>query len=170
MEGRDFLTGRVPPRTHVFASRDRCDETEDLVRAVRDDRFKLIRNHDSQRSYAGRNDYTRRAFLEERLLLEARDAGTLTPVQAIWLAGEKPQWEFYDLDVDPLELVNRYGDPSCADDIARLKLLLETWTTRTDAANPATERLEHIVPEKAHEQVRAQREAERAAAPVVGAQ
>lgn len=30
------------------------------------------------------------------------------------------QWEFYDLETDPEELDNRYGDPAYATDIARL--------------------------------------------------
>ena len=34
------------------------------------------------------------------------------------------EWEFYDLDADPDELDNRYGDEKYADDIARLKVEL----------------------------------------------
>lgn len=32
-----------------------------------------------------------------------------------------PQWEFYDLQSDPLEMKNRYNDPSCARTINKLK-------------------------------------------------
>jgi arylsulfatase A-like enzyme len=45
MQGQAFLGGqRKPPRKYVFATRDRYDESYDMVRAVRDARFKYIRN------------------------------------------------------------------------------------------------------------------------------
>ncbi|WP_425504428.1 sulfatase/phosphatase domain-containing protein [Ruficoccus amylovorans] len=31
------------------------------------------------------------------------------------------EWEFYDLETDPSEMHNRYGEAACADQIARLK-------------------------------------------------
>jgi len=62
MEGRDFLFGTAPPREYVFASRDRCDETEDRVRAVRSQRYKLIKNLRPELAWVGRNVYTRGAL------------------------------------------------------------------------------------------------------------
>ena len=45
LQGRAFLgPAEAPPREYVYASRDRYDESYDYVRAVRDRRFKYIRN------------------------------------------------------------------------------------------------------------------------------
>ena len=157
MEGRDFLAPDVEPRSHIFASRDRCDETEDRVRAVRTDRYKLIRNYHPERAYIGRNDYTRGSFLEVRQLLAMRDAGELSPTQQLWCALTKPEWELYDLDTDPLELHNLDGNPSLAEETERLRALLDAWIADTEANNPYPERMNTIVPEKAHRQVAEQR-------------
>jgi len=45
MHGQPFLGPKAKPRDYVFATRDRHDEAYDMVRAVRDKRFKYIRNY-----------------------------------------------------------------------------------------------------------------------------
>ncbi len=45
MQGRNVLASDYAPRDAVFAARDRCDETIDHIRSVRDARFKYIRNY-----------------------------------------------------------------------------------------------------------------------------
>lgn len=46
--------------------------------------------------------------------------------------------EFYDLDVDPLELDNRIADPSCDSAVARLKDRLLNWYLETSDIVPRT--------------------------------
>ena len=51
MQGRAvFGPHRDEPREYVFAHRDRMDETYDLIRAVRDKRYKYVRNFFPERS------------------------------------------------------------------------------------------------------------------------
>ncbi len=58
MQGRPFLGEHdTPPRDYVFAHRDRMDETYDIIRAVRDKRFKYIRNFEPHKPYAQRINY-----------------------------------------------------------------------------------------------------------------
>jgi len=159
MEGRDFLFGTAPPREHVFASRDRCDETEDRVRAIRSRRFKLIRNFHPELPWVGRNEYTRGAFPSVLELLMRKERGELTPVQARLLAEHKPELELYDLEKDPLELVNVVEDPAYAAELERHRALLDAWIAKTDANNPFPEELGTIVPPKARQQVIEQRAA-----------
>ena len=40
VQGRDFLAADYKPRKFVFAARDRCDETVDILRCVRDSHYK----------------------------------------------------------------------------------------------------------------------------------
>ena len=43
-QGRDFLASAATPRAHIFAARDRMDESTDRMRAVRTPQWKYIRN------------------------------------------------------------------------------------------------------------------------------
>ena len=46
IQGQAFLgSQKAKPREYIFAARDRMDEAYDLIRAVRDKRFKYIRNY-----------------------------------------------------------------------------------------------------------------------------
>ena len=50
-----------------------------------------------------------------------------------------PGWELYDIEADPLETTNRYGDPAYADDVKALKAELDRLKERsgdTDEAYP----------------------------------
>ena len=46
MQGMPFLgSSRPPPREYVYGFRDRMDERYDMIRSVRDKRYKYIRNY-----------------------------------------------------------------------------------------------------------------------------
>lgn len=53
----------------------------------------------------------------------------------LWRAGRlkeaHPEFEFYDLETDPLEKVDRHGDPACAETERDLHDRLRAWMTRT---------------------------------------
>src|SRR5262249_9021300 len=57
MQGRSFLGENIKERKYVFAARDRMDETYDRIRAVRDTRWKYIRNFYPELPYAQHLDY-----------------------------------------------------------------------------------------------------------------
>ncbi len=152
MEGSNFLDP-AERRSHVFASRDRCDETEERIRAVRDERFKLIWNLRPDLSYLGRNHYTMRSFSEEAELFRRAASGELTSEQATMLRSTKPVWELFDCEADPLELHNLAEDPLYTEDLRRLQRLLLAWVAETDANNPFPEAMATISPDSAHQAV-----------------
>ena len=45
---------------------------------------------------------------------------------------DPPEWELYDLQVDPVEFHNRAGDADLGDVESRLKLKLAQWQAQTD--------------------------------------
>ena len=46
IQGRAFLgSQKTKPREYIYAARDRMDEAYDLIRAVRDKRYKYVRNY-----------------------------------------------------------------------------------------------------------------------------
>ncbi len=127
MHGR-VLLGRdaQPEPRYVYAARDRMDEQSDTVRAVRDRRFKYIRNRHPERPYvrdlAFRDQMPMMQELR-RLAAEQRLEGAPT----LWFRARRDPEELYDTEVDPHELRNLAGDPSFAAVLARMRAELDRW-------------------------------------------
>lgn len=139
-QGQAFLgDGDEGPRRYVHAAADRFDETTDAVRAVRDQRFKYLRNLRPDQGY-----YLPLAYREQmasmQSLLAGRDAGTLTEAQAQWFRADKPQEELFDVARDPHELVNLAGDPEYASVLAGLRNEYELWSARIEDTGLLPER------------------------------
>ena len=134
------LRGSGPPgREAVFAEANWHDY-EQFTRAVRTDRFKLVRNYYWDRPLwhpaDSVNSITWQAFRE----LDA--AGRLTPAQTYLMRPERPFEELYDLARDPDELTNVGGDPAYRDELARLRTRLDNWRVETDDRMPDERRLD----------------------------
>ena len=116
------------PRAYIHSAADRFDEAYDMIRAVRDHRFKYLRNFQTDRPY-----YLPLGFREQmpimKELLRIRDAGELSTEQSQWFRTTKPQEELFDTQVDPFELNNIAGDPQYADKLAELRTEAERWMT-----------------------------------------
>ena len=146
MQGRDFAPPTDDaPRDYVFASLDRMDTVQNLRRAVRDDRYKLIWNGLKDRAY-----FTPLPFRDIQPSMQAlwagHEAGTLPPAAAA-LFEPLPTWQLYDTDADPDEAVNLAGDPDYAAVEARLRRALADWRARIgDEPVPETEMIEAMWP------------------------
>ncbi len=99
MHGQPFLGENQPaPRKYVHAARDRIDERYDMVRMVRDDRYRYMRTYmpwyPTLRliNYAENN-----AIRQEMRRLFAE--GTLQPEAAQFLAPTRPYEQLYDTHV-----------------------------------------------------------------------
>ncbi len=127
-QGRSFLDPGNPPRSYVFASRDRIDETTDRQRAVRDDRFKYIRSWVPDLP-GGHPASFRENQDGLRALLRARDAGQLNEDQMRWF--EPPGEErLFDLTTDPWELHDVSPDPAQRDTLERMRGAYAEWRAR----------------------------------------
>jgi hypothetical protein len=127
MQGHAFLGPRkARPREYVFAARDRMDEAYDLIRAVRDKRFKYIRNY---MWYVWRAQDIRymneMPTMQEMRRLHAE--GKLDGPQKQYFEPIKPIEELYDVVADPHEVRNLAGDPACAEVLERLRRAHEEW-------------------------------------------
>jgi hypothetical protein len=120
LHGSDFLMG--PARQYVFAARDRMDEQDDRVRAVRDARFKYLRYYYPGTPGAVHIDYRDQQPIMAALW-QAHAAGTLPPAAAQWFA-PRPEEALYDLLADPHELENLAADPAFAAVLARMRQAL----------------------------------------------
>jgi len=106
-------------RDYVFAGSDRLDTEYDRIRAVRDGRYKLLRNYNPDKTYYLDIAY-RTNIPAMRSLLRGHDAGTLTESQGQWFRPTKDSIELFDTYSDPHELKNLADNPAYAKTRQRL--------------------------------------------------
>lgn len=128
LDGQAFLGAyQAPePRAYIHAAADRFDGFTDAIRAVRDPRFKYIRNYRPEQGYYLPVVYRER-IPTMRELLRMRDSGTLNEYQAQWFRESKPREELFDCENDPHELHNLAEDPAYAEKLAELQTEMDRW-------------------------------------------
>ena len=128
MQGQAFegTFKAATPRTFIHGHGDRFDESVDLIRAVRNKRFKYLKNFHPDRPY-----YLPLAYREKmevmQELLRMREAGELDENQALWFRETKVEEELFDTENDPHELNNIASDPAYAEILATLRAECERW-------------------------------------------
>jgi uncharacterized sulfatase len=132
MQGQVILgPEKAPAREYIFAARDRMDETYDMIRAVRDKRFKYIRNYRPELPYAQHIEYMDLMPTMQEWRRFASE-GELDGAPAIFFRTEKPREELYDTVADPHEIANLADDPKYAVLLERLRAVHEIWMRDTD--------------------------------------
>ncbi|GHB65373.1 sulfatase-like hydrolase/transferase [Persicitalea jodogahamensis] len=113
MGGKAFLgTQNASEREYAHAFRGRMDERIDLVRSVRDKKYRYIRNYMPHKIYGQYIEYLWRAP-SMGSWEAAYKAGTLNDVQKkFWET--KPVEELFDVEADPHNVNNLAGDPKYA--------------------------------------------------------
>ena len=147
MEGRIFLGDRCEPaRDYIFSHRDRCDMTVFRLRAVRDARYRYIRNFTPWVPFLAFNDYKTRQYPVWTLLTKLYAEGKLTPPQAFLCQPSMPEEELYDLEADPWELTNlaRSTQPVHQATLKKLRGVLEKWLDETNDKGRRMETLEEL--------------------------
>lgn len=130
MMGRTWLGDAAQPRQYVHCIRDRMDERYDMVRAVRDERFRYIRNYMPFLPYDQYMNTAEQSPVKQALHQAVRE-GSLPPGAAWMTRGTKPIEELYDLDSDPHELNNLAGQSSHRETLERLRAAHEAWRARS---------------------------------------
>ncbi len=113
-------------RKYIHAAGDRFDEYYDMIRAVRDKRFKYLRNFYPERGYYLPLDY-RENMASMQEMLRMRDEGKLDEVQMQWFRSSKPEEELFDTWNDPHELNNLAWNPAYAEKLTELRGECERW-------------------------------------------
>jgi arylsulfatase A-like enzyme len=135
MQGRDLFAKSPPSRTHVFAARDRCDETTENLRSVRTERFLYVRNGHPLRPHLQPNAYKDGKDILIALRA-AHAAGTLPSVsEDLLFSPTRAPEELYDTLIDPYQLTNLATNPQFKSTLEQHhQLLTETLTTTRDPA------------------------------------
>jgi len=131
IQGQPFLGANLPaPRDYVYGARDRMDERYDIIRMVRDRRFKYIRNYEPLKTfYQYMNTPETGATMKE--LRQLHEQGKLGEAAEYYFSPTKPVEELYDTASDPHELKNLADSP---DHQARLKKMRSAhlnWVVQT---------------------------------------
>ena len=129
MQGMPTLFAPSATREYVYAAKDRLDEFEFRERAVRDGRYKYIRNYLPDEPGATHLAYRDRLGIMQELWLYLEE-GQLSPAQSRWFE-DRPAEELYDTWEDPHELVNLAGEAEHAETLARLRVALDDWLADT---------------------------------------
>ena len=131
MQGRAFLGPDLSsPRQYVFGCRDRMDDRYDIIRMVRDKKYRYIRNYEPYKEYYQYiNTSEKSVVMKElrRLKKEGKAQGAL----GIFLADTKPIEELYDLEKDPHEINNLAEDPSYRPILNRMAQVHFDWMIST---------------------------------------
>lgn len=129
LQGNAFLGKQktVDPE-YAYMFRGRMDERYDMCRAVRDQKYRYIRNYMPYRIYGQRLEYLFRAP-SIRSWKEAYENGECNAAQsAFWNA--KPVEELYDTENDPWEVNNLANDPKYKEVLERMRAANKDWVTR----------------------------------------
>ena len=96
MQGQAFLGAKkCPPRKYIYAARDRMDPAPETIRAVRDHRFKYVRNYRPDLPYIGFIPYRDRAA-GMKSLLQLIDQKQLGPRH--WqFSSQKNHWKSFTI-------------------------------------------------------------------------
>ncbi|MEP0366329.1 MAG: sulfatase [Cyclobacteriaceae bacterium] len=129
MQGNNFMD--ADPRDYIYAARDRCDESDERVRAVRGKRYKYIRNYKPELPYMQPNKYKQAYYPMWMLMQELADKGQLNQDQLKFLQPGKPVEELYDVIADPHELHNLASSAEHIATLNKMRDLLDDWVIDT---------------------------------------
>jgi uncharacterized sulfatase len=131
MHGQPFLGSNCPtPRKYVYGARDRMDERYDIIRAVRDHRYKYIRNYEPFKTYYQYMN-TPESGATMREIRKVQKQGNASAQVAKFLEPEKAIEELYDTKNDPHEMNNLANDPEYKETLDRLKEQHLKWVLET---------------------------------------
>jgi arylsulfatase A-like enzyme len=127
VQGRAFLGANLPaPRDYVYGARDRMDERYDIIRMVRDGRFRYIRNYEPNKTFYQYMNTPEKGATMKEIRRVAAD-GDLPPAAKLFMAPRKSVEELYDVGADPHEINNLANDPKYADVLERMREAHLNW-------------------------------------------
>jgi arylsulfatase A-like enzyme len=129
MQGHAFLgSQKTEDPEYAFMLRGRMDEWYDMSRAVRDQKYRYIKNYMPYRIYGQRVEYLWRAPSMQSWE-NAYLAGECNETQSIFW-NTKPHEELYDTENDPWEVNNLAGDPAYREVLERMRNASQEWMVR----------------------------------------
>jgi len=126
IQGKNIFANDYQERDFIYAARDRCDETTEIIRTVRTKKFKYIRNFLNYRPHAQRNQYKDGKEIS-RHMKQLYQEGKLNELQSSFYQSSRPVEELYDLEKDPFEINNLAGQPAHQQQLKEMRSTLYAW-------------------------------------------
>lgn len=137
--GEDFSPVLTDPeneiREYIFAQAHWHDH-ERMYRAVRDKRYKYIRNFYPDLPNTPPADALNSMTFKK--MLELKDTGELTDAQMNVFISPTPEEELYDVQNDSFELDNLVEDPEYAQELERMRTVMKEFMDETNDQIPET--------------------------------
>lgn len=134
MDGRPLLCktgeGEIQYRDQIFGMRDRLDSRYEMIRTVRDKRFRYQRNYYPHLPFNPHEDFAFGAAVVQKWVELARQ-GKLTGPQEMLAMRFKPVEELYDSESDPYLINNVIDDRKYAEVVKRMRGQLREWMLET---------------------------------------
>lgn len=141
MRGESLLPALADPTTltsrAAFSERNWHD-TDEHIRSIRTDRYRLIHNAYTERPFGSPADVSE--SVSWRALYDLKRAGRLSAAQRRLFAVPRPEIEFYDTLEDPWEIDNLAGLPEHKAALREHFALLEAWREETGDFPPTRRR------------------------------
>jgi arylsulfatase A-like enzyme len=118
-------------RKYIYAAADRFDEHYDMIRAVRDNRYKYLKNFNPEKPYYLPLEYREKMDSMQKLIIMNQN-GQLDNLQMQWFRNEKPKEELFDTYSDPFELRNLADEPRYEDKLYELRNECSKWMKEVD--------------------------------------
>ena len=132
MQARNVFAADYQPRTHIFAARDRCDETVERLRSVRTDRFLYIRNFFPLRPHLQPNAYKDGKSIVQTLR-SLHATGKLEPLtEKLLFSPTRPAEELYEWTTDQWQVSNLATAPAHQATLESLRARLDHWMQETN--------------------------------------
>ena len=131
LQGQTFIGEKQIKRKYIHAASDRFDGFTDAIRAVRDRRFKYIRNYRTEQGYYLPVSY-REQIPTMKELIKLRDEGSLNEVQSQWFREKKPKEELFDCLKDPHEINNLANQTEYQNKLIELRSEMDRWLNEID--------------------------------------
>lgn len=129
MQGNAFLgKQKTEDQEYEYMFRGRMDERYDMSRAVRDKKFRYIRNYMPHRIYGLHHNYLWRAP-SMRSWEQAYLNGECNEIQSIFWHTKPPE-ELYDTESAPWEVNNLAGNPEYEGVLKKMRKANKEWVTR----------------------------------------
>ncbi|OVE79702.1 sulfatase [bacterium I07] len=131
MQGQAFLGPELPSeRKYVYGARDRMDERYDIIRMVRDKRYKYIKNYEPYKPYYQYIQTAERSPVMQEIR-RVHALGLLPEAAQVFMADSKPAEELYDLKTDPHEYQNLANRPEHKKLLERMRKAHTDWVVET---------------------------------------
>ena len=139
MQARNVLAADYQPRDVVFAARDRCDETVERLRSVRDEKYLYIRNFYPKRPHLQPNAYKdgKSIVITLRSLHASGKLDTIS--EQLLFSAERPAEELYEWNEDRWQVKNLAMNPNYKSTLESMRGRLDRWITETKDRGPESD-------------------------------